>query len=602
MSISVFLHRHYNQAQHKNYDAHLPHGFCEIVDAVAFSFSNGACKRWGALLHRHSYSRTVVVNTSKKKGRKKEAQKNYVSAVSGTTGYSISFHFKTGPDTREFGTKPLADYCPGTFCSNAGPNLQITMLRGRLGGVLCAPVDLSVDLSVSPASSMASMMIDLSDIMVRKMVDYSTKGWICDRCRRFSCEPPTTQGERKAEHLRWFCRGCGTDICLHCHGADATPFERIWKSQCAIDNVQTLRLKGNSRNALRTKPRGKKSKSYQSFRFGVTDAVLAAVGSAHPPQLKSLTICESLGDYSYSWTPSISASGLQKIALQCSNLTALQLSRSRFKGLDASRLAIVCAALPQLYSLDISHGVIALEDRYQPTFDEFMLDDAQPIEADLQIILSNCPKLTALDIENSFQEMTSSISAIGDNCPLLTALNISEGWELTADSFRGVTERCPELLSIKLRGCDNILSQGGIAFLSLNCTKIQSLEIGPGEEGWFGGEAYPFDDSDCRNIANNLTSMTSLTLFNCKRISDLALKDVAQKLTSLQTLDLDETIRRNAGMTDEGLYYLRISATTLTHLNLGRCHYSDTATARFKSANPDCELVADHSALTHYDY
>ena len=96
--------------------------------------------------------------------------------------------------------------------------------------------------------------------------------------------------------------------------------------------------------------------------------------------------------------------------------------------------------------------------------------------------------------------------------------------------------------------------------------------------------------------------MTSLTLFNCKRISDLALKDVAQKLTSLQTLDLDETIRRNAGMTDEGLYYLRISATTLTHLNLGRCHYSDTATARFKSANPDCELVADHSALTHYDY
>ena len=280
----------------------------------------------------------------------------------------------------------------------------------------------------------------------------------------------------------------------------------------------------------------------------------------------------------------VSLRGVQDMILQCPNLTALNLSGST-SIFTPDGLAHICKSLPHLASLNISNNAVEIRNA---------IIHGHHQASSLQIILSQCPRLTSLDTECSFpfDHETNSVDGITENCPLLTELNINDAWHVSGLSFDNLTERLPNLLNLEIRGCYRIRNQGGLAILARNCTKLKRLCYGEAVD--LDDDEVNFEDTDARLISTSLTCLTSLTLRRCCGITDLGIKALSQQLTSLRTLDLTWSLSRD-GVSAEGIYYLRTFATNLTSLDLGPGPIGSSIIARFGQARPDCELTHEWS-------
>jgi len=296
----------------------------------------------------------------------------------------------------------------------------------------------------------------------------------------------------------------------------------------------------------------------------------------------------------------ITDQGMEHVSINCTSLTSLGLPGT--SGVSTSCVSLVCSRLA-LIELDLSGGFSG--GRFEglaSKMDEEDDEDAYP--GDLEVILPNCLQLQVLNIDTSGDEEWSDLHDISPitNCKHLTELNMSLNREISVESFRQVCESCTDLTKINLQGCHEIVEEGrGIQILAEHCTKLISLSVGwLYSEGDDDGETS-VDDADILTIAT-FPNLETLVLSNCDKITDFGLKELAETCTTLRSLDLADL--RKGPITDEGLYYLRTLATSLTFLNLGEAIYcsrrnrggkrgiSSVAVSRFKAALPQCEAKA----------
>ncbi|KAK2966386.1 hypothetical protein RJ640_013696 [Escallonia rubra] len=316
--------------------------------------------------------------------------------------------------------------------------------------------------------------------------------------------------------------------------------------------------------------------------------------------------------------------GLAKIAVGCEKLERLSVSSESLRSISSMQklevLAMVgchivdddglgflgsgCPSLQELSTCVLQR----LKDL--KNLETIRVDGARVPDSGFQLV-SGCPNLRILNLTCCDALTDVAISAIADSCSNILCLKLESCNLLTERSLAclgsrcfllqdldltdcsGVNDRglnhlskCSELLCLKLGLCTNI-SDKGLFYIGLNCTKIGELDIyrcmGIGDDGLAAlsrgcrklkklklSDCIDDTDSGIESLSH-LEELSDLEMRGLPNITGTGLTALAFGCKRLAELDLKHCVN----ISDSGFWALAYFSGNLRQINLGNCGISD---------------------------
>ena len=177
---------------------------------------------------------------------------------------------------------------------------------------------------------------------------------------------------------------------------------------------------------------------------------------------------------------------------------------------------------------------------------------------------SLAPTLTCLNLSGCYSLTDHGLtSLLGQDLPALTTVNMSLCKEVTDRSLGRVAAHCPNLESLDLGGCTGITNAGLLLLSTLPALRHLSLR-----SCWQlsdAGVAYLSGLPERPGVQRQQSALESLNLQDCQKLTDLALRYIAQGL-GIKTLNLSFC----ANVSDSGMKSVA-KMSSLSTLNLRSC-------------------------------
>ncbi|KAK2965869.1 hypothetical protein RJ640_024711 [Escallonia rubra] len=260
----------------------------------------------------------------------------------------------------------------------------------------------------------------------------------------------------------------------------------------------------------------------------------------------------------------VSDSGFQVIKTNCRCLVEVGLSKC--KGITDTGIMQLVSGCPNLRILNL-------------TCCDALTDMA------ISAIADSCSNLLCLKLESCNLLTERSLACLGSRCFLLQDLDLTD---CSGVNDRGLNHlsKCSELLCLKLGLCTNI-SDKGLFYIGLNCTKIGELDIyrcmGIGDDGLAAlsrgcrklkklNLSYCIEVTD-RGIESlsHLEELSDLEMRGLLNITGTGLTALAFGCKRLAELDLKHCVN----ISDSGFWALAYFSRNLRQINLGNCGISD---------------------------
>uniref|UniRef100_T1J4F5 Uncharacterized protein n=1 Tax=Strigamia maritima TaxID=126957 RepID=T1J4F5_STRMM len=268
----------------------------------------------------------------------------------------------------------------------------------------------------------------------------------------------------------------------------------------------------------------------------------------------------------------------------------------------------------------------------------------------LREVIHGIPDLESLSLSGCYNVLDESLAqAINRPLSSLVKLNLSLCKQITDETLLNLAQYCPNLEVLDLAGCDRI-TNSGLLFVSKRLCRLVNLNLrscrhvsdsGIAALGGLSSEAgkgtlqleqlslqdcQKLTDDALRNVSTGLVSLKYINLSFCASITDGGLKFMA-KMPMLSELNL----RSCDNITDLGIAYLaeggskitsldvsfcdKISDQALTHvsqglftlrsLSMSACHISDEGLLRIARTVPElntlnvgqCHRITDRSLI-----
>ncbi|XP_035909320.1 F-box/LRR-repeat protein 14 [Anopheles stephensi] len=218
----------------------------------------------------------------------------------------------------------------------------------------------------------------------------------------------------------------------------------------------------------------------------------------------------------------------------------------------------------------------------------------------LKDIVTGVPNLESLNLSGCYNITDMAIGhAFAADFPNLKVLNLSLCKQVTDSSLGRITQHLKNIEVLELGGCSNITNTG-LLLISWGLKKLRRLNL---RSCWhISDHGIGHLAGLSKETADGTPALEYLGLQDCQRLSDEALRHIAQGLTSLRSINLSFCV----SVTDSGLKHLaRMSR--LEELNLRACdNISDIGMAYLTEGCSSistldvsfCDKVADQ-AMVH---
>jgi len=168
------------------------------------------------------------------------------------------------------------------------------------------------------------------------------------------------------------------------------------------------------------------------------------------------------------------------------------------------------------------------------------------------------------------------------HCPCLLSMDIGETTflttpEITYHTLQSIAEHCTGLESLSLSDCREI-TDSGVITISEHCTGLQTLNL----QG-----CHQITDASIISISTYCTGLQSLNLLECLQITDAGIISISTHCTGLQSINLGGCYK----ITDVSIISISTHCTGLQSLNLEGCHQITDASIILISEN--CTGIKD---------
>ncbi|XP_015371125.1 PREDICTED: F-box/LRR-repeat protein 7-like [Diuraphis noxia] len=258
----------------------------------------------------------------------------------------------------------------------------------------------------------------------------------------------------------------------------------------------------------------------------------------------------------------ISDKGLTALARRCPELTHVQLHGS--PNITNAAISELVARCPNLQHLDVTGCVkvstVGVYSRPEPSLRLCLqyldLTDCQLVDdANLCVIVSNCPQLAYLYLRRCTKVTDAGIKFVPSFCSALKELSVSDCHQVTdfglyelaklgallrylsvakcdqvSDAgLKVVARRCYKLRYLNVRGCEAV-SDDAITVLARSCARLRALDIGKCD----------VSDAGLRALAESCPNLKKLSLRNCDLVTDRGIQLIAYYCRGLQQLNIQD--------------------------------------------------------------
>ena len=186
-------------------------------------------------------------------------------------------------------------------------------------------------------------------------------------------------------------------------------------------------------------------------------------------------------------------------------------------------------------------------------------------------LVKGIPNLESLNLSGCFNLSDHTFEGVfGKDVPSLTSLNLSNCKDISNSSLGTIAKRCKNLETIDLSGCTKITNEGLADLASLGKLKHLNLrscrQISDPGIGHLCGAPAQSEGSSVQILPPAASSLESLSLQDCQKLSDESLRYISQGLQNLKRINLSFCV----SITDTGLKSLAKVA-SLEDINLRSC-------------------------------
>jgi F-box/leucine-rich repeat protein 2/20 len=152
------------------------------------------------------------------------------------------------------------------------------------------------------------------------------------------------------------------------------------------------------------------------------------------------------------------------------------------------------------------------------------------------------------------------------HCPCLLSIDIidnSRSHQVTDHTLQSIAEHCTRLQSLSLSDCRKI-TNAGLIIISEHCTGLHSLNL----EG-----CHEISDSSIISISTHCTGLQSLNLESCGQITDVSIISISIYCTGLKSLNLSGCDQ----ITDASIISISENCTGVTSLDVSGNDITDAS-------------------------
>lgn len=228
--------------------------------------------------------------------------------------------------------------------------------------------------------------------------------------------------------------------------------------------------------------------------------------------------------------------------------------------------ALACGC-PNLVALDLSNcdntrdgAVISLVKAF-PALTSLNLNGCDKItDSAIRTLSQNCPGLINVELNighgYSGKITDSSVIALSRNCPGLTSFGASRCYNITDAAATVLSKGCPGLTSVDFTCCNRITNEGILALTE--CTSLTSLHV---------SKCVKITGAAVTALSQRCTHLTTLSLHSCAKITDTSLIALSESCKSLTSLDITNCNK----LTDEAIKAVATNCCALSSLYMAGC-------------------------------
>jgi len=302
------------------------------------------------------------------------------------------------------------------------------------------------------------------------------------------------------------------------------------------------------------------------------------------PALKSLSICgnRKLADDSLAslarGCPQLShldvsncrglkGPGLIEIALRCQSLTSLDLSMCTISASHLTNLFNCTLALERLLlrnCFGVSDEVVETLVKTSRRLVYLDLSGCSNItNASLTAVLSHCPCLTHLGINDCFRVRTKAFTSIISSLNL-ESIQLDNCDKITDQAVVAIIEKCPALRCLSVGFC---LGVSNVSLIALSARSIYIVKLNL-------EACYNVSDEGLEalvSIGGGSSPLEEISLASVYNISDRGICAIAENCSSLRVLNISVDEGSRPGITDKSIVAIAQRCGKLCDLNLNRC-------------------------------
>jgi len=147
--------------------------------------------------------------------------------------------------------------------------------------------------------------------------------------------------------------------------------------------------------------------------------------------------------------------------------------------------------------------------------------------------------------------------------PFLQSIDISHDYryvscQFTDDTLQSIAEHCTGLQSLSISNC-RLITDTGLITISTHCPNLVSLKV---------NDCYLITDASILSISTHCTGLQSLHLDGCDQITDASIISISTHCTGLQSLHVENCEQ----ITDASIISISFHCTGLQSLDLRGCY------------------------------